>query len=190
MKSPKTIERLVSRFVDAVNVEKRERLLVHEVPVPCRRDPDATFCDWQIVRSTESGWVQDLEERAQVHFPAAFRSLISNYLFPSFDRGPIAFYAVGLEEKTPDYDVYELRAAFSGNRVLPDFLLPLGLVPFARPDTWDYDPLCFDFREKSERADARIVRVDHEDIFLRGRLRITDVIAPSFAALLDSLSKP
>ena len=193
MKSAKTTERLVERFVQSVNAGRRVRLNVQEVPTPCRRSIDENVCDWEIVESlSEPAWVDALEERAGVRFPSAFRRLISGSLFPLFDRGPIQFYAVGLEENSPSFSFDELRAVMFNDPVLTDFLLPLGLVPFARPRTGDYDPLCFDLRERPKGDDHPIVRVDHEDIFSRrtSRLRISDKIAPSFAALLDALSKP
>jgi hypothetical protein len=193
MKSAKTTDRLVARFVESVNTGRRDRLDLQEVPVPCRRDADQYSCDWQIVESPGfSGWIERLEERAAFRFPSAFRRLISGYLFPLFDRGPIQFYAVGLEEDSPSFKFDELRGAVFIDPGLTSFLLPLGLVPFARPQNGDWDQMCFDFREHPKRDDHPIVRIDHEEILSRRlpRLRISDRVAPSFAALLDSLSKP
>jgi len=181
---------LVERFVKKINARPRQAESPESVPVlcrlPCTDYPDAS--EWQIVRSHESSWIRELEQEAGLRFPSAFRELIAEYLFPNFECGPLNFYAVGLSEQSPQFKFEELRGVILKDAGLTNFLPPRNLLPFARPRTWDYDPICFDFRADPKGKDAPIIRVDHEAIFIKKKLRISDHIAPSFRELLSELA--
>jgi hypothetical protein len=59
-------------------------------------------------------------------------------------------------------------------------------VQFGRgPD--DYDPVCFDLRDRGADGDCRVVKFDHEDILIRERLTIVSELAPSFRRLVDDV---
>jgi hypothetical protein len=185
------VSELVERFVEKINAGTREPEFLESVPVPCRlpaSGDEPLFSDWRVVRSHESSWIRELEQRAGLRFPSTFRELIGEYLFPRFECGPLSFYAVGLSEESPEFKFEELRGVIFKDAGLTDFLLPRKLFPFARPRTWDYDPICFDFREDPKAKDAPVIRVDHEAILCNDRLRISDHVAPSFRELLSSLA--
>jgi hypothetical protein len=177
---------LIERFVEKINARPREPENPESVPVPCRLPcsdyPDAF--EWQMVRSHESSWIRGLEQRAGLRFPTVFRELIGDYLFPQFTCGPLTIYAVGLSEQSPQFEFEDLRGVIFKDDALTNFLLPRYMLPFARPYTLDYDPICFDFREDPKSKDAPVIRVDHEAIFIKNRLRISEHIAPSFRELL------
>lgn len=59
-------------------------------------------------------------------------------------------------------------------------LLQHGYLQFARPDTGDYDPICFDTRRRLKGGEHPVVRVDHESILCNKRIGTVTEIAPSF----------
>jgi len=62
-------------------------------------------------------------------------------------------------------------------------LLPAGYLQIGNPDDSSYDPVCFDTNKKGE---CQIVRIDHEEILCRSRIRVVKVIAASFLELIES----
>src|SRR5271165_2591330 len=75
-----TAHRLVERFVQSVNAQPREQLRVDEVPKPCRSAIASSYgedlCDWKIVPCPEPAWLPDLETKATLRSPQAFRRLV------------------------------------------------------------------------------------------------------------------
>jgi hypothetical protein len=65
---------------------------------------------------------------------------------------------------------------------LSRWLISRGYVQFGRPDTANYDPVCFDFSENEK--EPPVVVLDHEDILLeRKKVRVCKV-ADSFLDLV------
>lgn len=58
-----------------------------------------------------------------------------------------------------------------------------GFLQFGIPHETNYDPVCFDMKHRS-RGDAPIMQLDHEEILIRGRIRLINEIAPSFAQFM------
>ena len=69
------------------------------------------------------------------------------------------------------------------------FLLKEGLLPFARPEDWSYDPVCFDYRRSQRKLEPAVVRIDHEEILCNERIRVVEVLAKGFDALLEELTR-
>ena len=101
-----------------------------------------------------------------------------------------------------ELDCYDLLANESGkdtlllfltllnDRGLYDALLPNGYFQFARGLGGDYDPVCFDFRNRRKNGDCRIVRIDHEAILRFGRIEEVEELAPNFRTLvLNTISR-
>jgi hypothetical protein len=48
----------------------------------------------------------------------------------------------------------------------------------------DYDPVCFDIRERTKGKDYPIVKIDHEEILCNNRVKVVAELAPSFEKLM------
>jgi hypothetical protein len=180
-------KRRVARFVAALNSSKRERLDRANIPALCRvpAPDDAGGCDWRIVPVPEAGWLPALEARLPYPLPPTFRVLISSYVFPSFECGPLTFYSVGAEE--PDQDT-EFQFAVLRDWTMNGVLWQHGRLPFARPADWSYDPVCFDCRHLSPSIEPAVVRIDHEQILCHGRIRVISLLASAFDQLVEGMT--
>jgi hypothetical protein len=179
-----TIDRAVDQFVTVVNNSRRSVKLQDEiapsVAEPSTEDPD--YWEWSI-RRTDTSWIPEVEQRLPHAFPAIFRSLVSRYIFPAFEWRKVSFFA-----NTPEkigYEGHELRVAIFRDARLFDVLASNGYTQFGQPATGSYDPVCFGPTDRSG-IDAPVVRLDHEDILIRGKIRQVQLLAPSFNQLISA----
>jgi hypothetical protein len=122
-----------------------------------------------------------LEGKLPKRLPQSFATLLSKYSFPSFNAGGITFFGWG-----PD------RMEFSGSALpakgsLSELLLPAGYVQIGRPDTGDFDAVCFKLSTNQNR-EYRIVQADHEEILCNFRVTIRRELCPSFRKLAEHLT--
>jgi hypothetical protein len=181
--------RRVDSFVAAVNSSPREALFAEEIPEPCKLSEFewSNMFNWQIVRSVEAEWLPDVERRLPFRLPPTFRSLIARYWFPSFEVGPLTLHSVGVS--SPDENGMEFRLAIFKDPFMSPFLLKNGLLPFARPVDWSYDPVCFDFRSANKKSEPAVLRVDHEEILCHERIRVVESISPAFHELMEDMTR-
>lgn len=117
--------------------------------------------------------VERLEKKLQHRFPKSFRSLLYRYTFPPFDvLGVVLFGWNGNSKHLQD----NLLLSIFADAHLSQVLLTNGYIQIGRPDTGNYDAICFDTNKYS------IVRIEHENVLIHDRIVITDSIAPSFYA--------
>jgi hypothetical protein len=168
--------------VNFINSQPRTRKLKSEVSrsvaQPSEEDPD--YWEWYI-RECDVSWVSEVESRLPRPFPATFRSLISRYAFPEFAWREVLFFA-----NTPDtigYEGHELRIALFRDSRLFQVLSTNNYIQFGQPAAGSYDPVCFAPR-RAKREDE-VVRLDHEEILIRGRIRTLEVIAESFSKFIE-----
>jgi hypothetical protein len=181
--------RRVHAFVAAVNSSPRKTLRQSEVPPECvisTSDDLVDWVDWHIVPSNGAPWLPEVEASFSFRLPASFRSLIARYLFPSFEAGPLFLYSVGVLD--PKSTGEEFRYAIF-DAIMFRFLLDKGLLRFARPQDWSYDPVCFDFRSANRKSEPAVVRVDHEEILCNDRLRVIETISPAFHELMEDMTR-
>lgn len=74
----------------------------------------------------------------------------------------------------------------SYDRQLWKYLLPAGYIPFGKGPDLDYDQVCFELKSRQKNGDCRIVKIDHEEILCRDRVKVVAEIAPSFRALVEN----
>jgi len=186
-KTESSANQRVDAFVNAVNCSPRETLFLAEIPEPCRLSESEwqRSFHWQIVSAAEASWLPELEGRLPFPLPPTLRSLISRYLFPSFEAGPLTLYSVGCESDP----LMEFRSAILGDRFMSPFLLKNGLLPFARPADGSYDPVCFDLRGSRRKNEPALVRIDHEEILCNERLHVVESLAPGFDVLLEEVTR-
>jgi hypothetical protein len=176
----------VDAFVSAVNFSPREPHSLRDIPAKCvlsESEWSETF-HWRIVASAGASWLAEVESQLPFPLPPTLRSLVSRYLFPSFDAGPLTFFSVGCESDR----LLEFRWAILGDRYMSPFLLKNGFVQFARPAGGHYDPVCFDLRGSRRKQEPKVVRIDHEEILCSERLRIVETIAPGLDVLLEEMA--
>lgn len=120
------------------------------------------------------------EEKLPKRIPQSFSSLLSRYSFPSFDVGGITLFAWD-----SDSNLYATEAS-APKGSLSELLLPAGYVQIGKPDTGDFDAVCFDLNGSQQNREYRIVQVDHEEIFCNLRVKISSELWPSFPSLIET----
>lgn len=152
-----TIDQLIDSFVT----------MVKDRGVPIRADDNG--CRLRI-----------FEEKLPKRMPQSFESFLSRCSFPAFDVLGISLF--GWDS---DSNAYTLEASAPKNS-LSELLIPAGYVQIGRPDTGDFDAICFDFNCKAQNREYRMVRVDHEDILCNWKVRLTGELWSSFIKLMET----
>ena len=111
--------------------------------------------------------------------PPLYEVLILAYRWTQADFGEYR-----LLPHPPGRDLAGLAEELRQDEGLWRTLLPNGYVRFGMGPDADYDPVCFDFRHRQKNGDCLIVKIDHEEIFCKGRIRIVDELAPNFRSLV------
>jgi hypothetical protein len=119
-------------------------------------------------------------EKLPKRLPPSFESLLSRYSFPAFDL--LGIWLFGWDS---DLSAYVVEASRPENS-LSEFLIPAGYVQIGRPEGVNYDAICFDFHRYRQNREYRVVQVDHEDILINLRVRVTGELWPSFVKLVES----
>jgi hypothetical protein len=120
------------------------------------------------------------EEKLPKHMPQSFESFLSRYSFPAFD-----VLGITLFEWDCDSNKYTLEASAPKNS-LSELLIPAGYVQIGRPDTGDFDAICFDLNRQAQNRECRVVQVDHEDILCNWKVRVTGELWPSFVKFVEA----
>ncbi|HEY3268424.1 MAG TPA: SMI1/KNR4 family protein [Armatimonadota bacterium] len=172
-------DELIDRFVETINRLPREPDVEDQIPASVRGEPDDAegWYDWSIRPLPTIDWIEPMERRIGIEFPPAFRSLVTRYVFPCFDAGPIALAA-----NTPEGVFWELRCM---DPAFEEVLVPKGYIPFARPDTFRYDPICFDTRRRGADGECPLVCIEHESVLCNSVIGDIEDVAPSFAAFVE-----
>ena len=76
-----------------------------------------------------------------------------------------------------------LLRRISGDAGLWKTLIPNGYITFGKGADYDYDPVCFDIKTRKSR-DYRVVKIDHEEILCKYRIKVVGELSPSFRALV------
>jgi len=173
----------IDSFVERVNRSPREPKFAEELPVWLRREQEQDYgpgkgylaYDWQILETGHNEWIEALERNLPFPFAPSFRSLVRRYVYPDFTVGPLWLFA---NTGQPLYG--EMSEAVLRDKHLSRVLVEHGYLHFARPETGDYDPICFDTGRRLKGGEHPIVRIDHEAILCDSRIGNVRVIAPSF----------
>jgi hypothetical protein len=126
-----------------------------------------------------AGASDQLYRRLPFRFPRLYEELVLSYRWAEVNLD-----LVELLPNPPGPDLSTLERAIFRDPGLVEVLIPNALVQFGKAGGGHYDPVCFDMRRRS-KADAPIVRVEHEAILCHRRLGEVDEIAPSFRDLVE-----
>src|SRR5579862_2741930 len=126
-----------------------------------------------------------LPGRGSTRLPPLYETLLLSYRWAEVDLGTYR-----LLPNEPAEDLSPLLAALRADKHLYETLVPNGYIQFGRGPDVNYDPVCFDFRQRQRYGDCRIVRLDHEAALCDGRIRETAELAPNFRSLvLDTIHR-
>lgn len=181
MNPSRDLDACVDEFVERVNRSARRRIRADDVPERLRvGDPDYGHrFDWRIERCTHTPWIPAIESILRQPLPAAYRSLVTRYVFPAFEWGPLWFLS------NTGMNLYnELSAVLLRNRSAAHGLIDAGFIQFAWPATGDADPVCFDTRHPGVDGEPRIVQIRQTSL-LSGPVDVAAVMAPSLCAILE-----
>lgn len=131
-----------------------------------------------IRREDNTSRLQELEAKLPKRLLLSFTSLLSRYSFPSFDIGGISFF--GWEVAHTEFSE---RAPAKGS--LSELLLPSGYIQVGRPDTGNFDAVCFDLNTPKQNGEYRMVQANHEEILCNSRVKIRRELWPSFRKLAE-----
>ncbi len=121
-----------------------------------------------------------LQEKLPKRLPPSFEYFLSRYSFPTFD-----VFGITLFDWDSGSNKYIAEAsAYQGS--LSELLIPAGFVQIGRPDTGDFDAVCFDLNGHDQGREYRLVQVDHEDILCNWKVRMTAELWPSFIDFVES----
>ena len=132
-----------------------------------------------IERASNIALLEKLEAGLPKRLPQSFGSLLLRYSFPSFDAGGITFFSWQSETS----EIFHVLPPNEGT--LSEVLLPSGYIQIGRPDTGDFDAVCFDLNPAKQNREYRIVRADHEEILCNSRVRIVEELWSSFSSLAE-----
>ena len=121
------------------------------------------------------------EKKLPKRMPQSFESLLSRYSFPAFD-----VLGITLFEWDSESNKYIVEASAPKNS-LSELLIPAGYEQIGRPDTGDFDAICFDLNREAQNREYRVVQVDHEDVLCNWKVRVTEELWPSFISLSSLL---
>lgn len=117
--------------------------------------------------------------RGSTRFPPLYEALLLSYRWAEVDLGTYRLLA-----NEPAADLSPLVSAMRADVHLFATLVPNGYIPFGKGPDVDYDPVCFDFRQRQKNGDCRIGRLDHEAILCDGRIGAITELAPNFRYLV------
>ena len=174
---------LIDEFVGKINRSPRRRIREEDIPQRLREGGAeyGLYYDWTIQRFDHINWIDSLEASLPWPLPPCYRSLVTRYLFPAFEIPPLILLA-----NTGQTLYHEMSMAMTRDKVLSEVLLKNGYAQFARPNTGDSDPVCFDFNRRDKDGECPIVRISHHTIVFNSMIRVMDEIAPSFCEFVES----
>lgn len=124
-------------------------------------------------RVEKNKWVDHFETKLPKRLPVSFYSLISRYSFNAFDYNGLSLFANNVTEPNLTVEIFK-------DRFISEVTLQNGFIQFARSDDGSYDLICFDTNNSRSRREFPIVRIDHESILCRNKIRIIKVVSDSF----------
>jgi hypothetical protein len=130
-------------------------------------------------RIDSAPWIAEFEAKLPRRLPRSFFSLVTRYCFPSFELAEIEFFA-NRDGQADD----ELVVAAFRDKYLWRPAFTQGFVHIGKSSTGSYDPICFDMRDQRPGQEYPLVRLNHEELLQKERIRIVEEIAESFLALI------
>lgn len=144
---------------------------VHEIIDKFVENIDAPKANFQRIENID--WIDEFEAKLPKRLPLSFYSLITRYSFEAFDFNGLSFFPNNVADEN-------LSITILKDRLIAEVTLQNGFIQFARPADGSYDPICFDTNISRNRREFPIVRIDHEAILCRNKIKIIETLYDSF----------
>jgi hypothetical protein len=125
-------------------------------------------------------WIDPILKRFPAKYPPSFLSLISRYVYDSFDINEICLFA-----NHGDKSHYDLSEAVFKDKLIFQTTTANGFMQFSKPSDGSYDPICFDIRKRKKFGEYKVVRLDHEKILQFEEIKVVKNIAESFVEAIN-----
>jgi len=135
-----------------------------------------------IGRIDDAPWIDAFETYLGRRLPPSFGALMRRYAFVPFEWGPVRVFGNSGADDKGDLIVAAVR-----DSAIWQATTKAGFIQFATSSGVNYDPVCLDTTIRRKNRESPIVRLDHEALLIKDRVVIVEQLAPSFAALLESL---
>lgn len=146
----------------------------------------ATFSKFGVIaisETTDPTALVAVYSKLPAKFPPLFEKLVLSYRWEE----EVDFDLFRLNANPPYDDLSGLTKEIFKDPGLVESLIPGGLIQFGKAPDVNYDPVCFDIKNRHKDGDFRIVQVDHEEILCNFRIRIVKELAPSFRDLVHKV---
>ena len=182
MKKPDSAH--VERFFSAIL--SAERWLRPDEPIPASLNNGTVneygFPEWSPARQhIDAGNLESIYETIPGRLPGLFEQCLMSFRWLEVDLPMLALLP---HPPGPRCDGFVSQVVRDPH--LYPTLFRERYVQFAKAESANYDPVCFDLRRK-RKDDCPIVRIDHEWVLIHQRVEVVKEIAPSFRDLLDML---
>lgn len=137
----------------------------------------------RFVAMDTSEWTKPLEARLPFRLPPSYIALIRRYRFPSIECAGVTIF--GNVCGGPD----DLAVRIFRDRVQAGVTQRSGFVQIGNPDPFSYDPICLDMRARAKSLEGSLVRLDHEEILINGRIKILATLSASFLEFFSKLPR-
>lgn len=159
----------------------------------CTRELDPVGWDLKIAEPDQHGWINwrparistdrrlldPLYAKLPARFPPLYEQLVLSYRWAEVHLQTFTLLA-----NPAGADLSGLLAEIQRDKGLTESLIPAGYIKFAKGPDMDYDPVCFDIKNRTKSKDYRIVKIDHEEILCNWRVKVVAELAPSFEQLM------
>jgi hypothetical protein len=123
--------------------------------------------------------LDSLYAKLPARFPPLYEQLVQLYRWPEVDLRSYRLFGNPLGA-----DLSGLFHEMSKDKFLFACLSKSGYIPFGKGADVDYDPVCFDLKSRKKNREFSIVKIDHEEILCRERIKIVAELAPTFEQLV------
>ena len=133
-----------------------------------------------ILKFGEIDWIDPILKKLPAKYPPSFLSLISRYIFDSFEIGEMCIFA-----NRGDSSYEDLSQAIFRDQLIFQTTVSNGFIQFSRPSDGSYDPVCFDIRKRNRSGEYPVVRLNHEYILQFEEIKVVENIWPSFLEAIN-----
>lgn len=125
-------------------------------------------------------WIQSIEARLPFRIPNLYRDILSTFAFTPFDFNGVSFFA----NLGNSMDREDISCRIFLDKAIQDALFAQKLFQIGNPIDASYDPICIQCSSKKTQ-DGAIIRVDHESVLCHHKVKIVQILSPSFSQLID-----
>jgi hypothetical protein len=141
---------------------------------------DLGYKQWRPVRlTTEKSCLDSIYTKLPSRFPPLFERLVLSYRWADVDLQTYTLLANPLGP-----DLSRFFGQISHDPWLWAALIPAGFIRFGKGPDMDYDPVCFDIRSRRKNGDCRVVKIDHEEILCKNRIKVVSELSRGFEELV------